>query len=243
MRALSLFAFLSVSIAIAHESPPQSASISMEETTALNARLGKARDLIKAHHSDQAISEHLDLIINRYVGAYRESKQLIFCARDAVETLIYVAAAATAVDKGATNQGAEVIGPTWAEAYLMKGFAFVELGNLAAAHDSLQAAVRLSPQNPQYISELAYVTQQQGNSEEALALFASAADAAEFVQDSVRKRTEAGRACRGQAYAFVELKRLDEGEKKYRACLKIDPSDKIAPNELEYIKKVRATNR
>lgn len=40
-------------------------------------------------------------------------------------------------------------------------------------------------------------------------------------------------------YALSEMGRLDEAEANYRECLKIDPKDKGAMNELLYIAQQR----
>ena len=214
--------------------------ISKDEETALSARLVKARELIEAHQPAKAIEAYLDPVIARYTEVYAASPRVVFCAREPAESLIYLLAVAGAGAKGAPAGEAIVIGPNWADAYLLKGYAQVELGDRTAAEATLKRAVALSPQDPQYLSELACVTQQLGASAEALTLYASAQDAAALLGDAGRKRAESARACRGQGYALVELKRLDEAEAKYLSCIAIDPADRISPGELEYVRKLRA---
>lgn len=151
-------------------------------------------------------------------------------------------AAAASSDPSLAKTETIVLGPNWAEAYLLKGFSLVELKDLEAAKAALQAAVALSPQNPQYLAELAYVTQMQGGSEEALALYRESADAAMLIADENRQRSHAGRACRGQGYALVELKRLDEAVAQYHQCLALDPGDRRSEGELQYIEGLRRTH-
>jgi hypothetical protein len=40
-------------------------------------------------------------------------------------------------------------------------------------------------------------------------------------------------------YVLVELRRLDEAEKKYEQCLKENPKDKKAAAELEYVRRLK----
>lgn len=215
--------------------------ISEKEETALAARLSQARDLIDAHEPARAIKEHLDPVIARYEAAYADSKQRVYCATDAGEALIYSVLEAAAADQGkSTTADTIVIGPTWADAYLLKGFALVEMKDLPGARAAVELALGRSPQNPQYLSEMAYIRQGQGDSQAALELYGTAAEWAATIEDEKRKLSEAGRACRGQGYALIELGRIDDAEAKYKSCIELDPSDKRSMSELDYIAEVRA---
>jgi len=63
--------------------------------------------------------------------------------------------------------------------------------------------------------------------------------AAEVGEPKSTKTTDLTLAWRGQGYCLVELGRFDEAEKLYKKCLALDPSDKKAKGELEYIKSKR----
>lgn len=240
IRSLLPLLLLVASLAGAEDAVRTGSGISTEEESALNARLDKARELINQGQPARAIAEHIDPVLARYDEAYGSSQDAVFCASGTAEALLYTAAAAAAQDQDATGRGAIVLGPTWGDAYLLKGYALVELKDLGASSTALQSALRLSPQNPQYISELAFVTQQTGESEQALALFQSAGEAADLIEDEGRKRDEKGRACRGMGYALVELRRLDDAEARYHSCLELNAEDKLSQSELEYIRQVRA---
>ena len=247
VRALALLITWAPALAAAADGPaapaapaePTGRAISQDEEAALGVRLVKARELIAAHQAAKAISDYLDPVIGRYVEVYAASPKVVFCAREAGEAFFYLALVAAAAKDGAPARDTIVIGPNWADAYLLKGFAEVELKDLEAAQATLRKATALSPWNAQYLSELAYVTQQLGASAEALELYGSAQELAGYVDDPQRKRRESARACRGQGYALVELKRLDEAEARYQACIAIDPADKISPGEIDYIRQLR----
>lgn len=55
--------------------------------------------------------------------------------------------------------------------------------------------------------------------------------------------TDKARAQRGRGFVLTEMGRLDEAEAAYRVSLKLEPDNKIALNELEYIKQLRAGGR
>jgi Flp pilus assembly protein TadD len=57
------------------------------------------------------------------------------------------------------------------------------------------------------------------------------------------KTEELGRARRGVGYVLVELRKLDEAEKKYQQCLKENPKDKKAAAELEYVRRLKAKEK
>ena len=236
LRYLMQLSLLLAFVADARESQSDKV-VSQEQVT---RHLEKARDLIDARQPSKAIEQHLDPVIAHFERAYAESDKVVFCAREPTQALEYMTAAAAAETAGAQKSAtAVVLGPDWADAYHLKGFALVELKDLDGAGEALHAALRLSPREPQYLSELAYVTQGRGDSEEALKLFGYAEEAAKLIQDADRKQAEIGRACRGQGYALIEMQKLDDADLQYRKCLDLNPGDKISQGELEYIDQVR----
>ena len=66
----------------------------------------------------------------------------------------------------------------------------------------------------------------------------TALDAAKLDPDHADRET--GNAWRCMGYALIEQGRYDEAEALYRACLKLDPGDAKAKNELAYIAGQRA---
>ena len=63
-----------------------------------------------------------------------------------------------------------------AEAWFLRGFAFVEQENFQRAIECLQEASRLWPSNPSYLCELAYCYEKLGRNEEAMAVFRGSTD-------------------------------------------------------------------
>jgi Flp pilus assembly protein TadD len=49
-------------------------------------------------------------------------------------------------------------------------------------------------------------------------------------------------ALRGKGFALIELQRLDEAEVAFKSSLEIEPNNKLALNELGYIKRLRGAN-
>lgn len=65
--------------------------------------------------------------------------------------------------------------------------------------------------------------------------------ALEFVSFSPENQRDNhhARALRGEGFALIELNQLDEAEKSFQASLKVEPDNKLALSELDYIKKLR----
>ncbi|MGL5632920.1 MAG: tetratricopeptide repeat protein, partial [Azovibrio sp.] len=98
----------------------------------------------------------------------------------------------------------------------------------------------LSPYNSQFLSELAYIYQIEKNWPQALTLFQQAETAAQSFSPPDLYDIELAGAWRGQAYVYIEQNRLEEAEKLYRQCLKLNKNDAKALHELGYIEKLRA---
>jgi tetratricopeptide (TPR) repeat protein len=159
-----------------------------------------------------------------------------YCTRSMEETVLYMLQA--------QSQGWEAVAlePTWAEAYYLKGYALIELGQLDEAKDALGKALTLSPENSSYLSELGHVAQMEKNWAKALQLFTQA-EAAVRYSPSDLKTTERTRALRGQGYSLTELGRLNEAEARYSLCVDVDHGDFAAKRELEYIEQQRQNPR
>ena len=191
--------------------------------------------MIKQGKNADAIAGPLDQIIHADETAYAHSKKRIYCATSPAEALMYMTAAV------ADHVDAQVLSkPTWAMAYYLKAYALEDLGNLPDAESSLLQALKLSPSNSHYRSELGAVYQRQKVWSGALKAYQDAEVAAiNFAPESM-KIPERCRALRGQGYVLVEQHHLDDAEQKYRQCLSIYPSDRASTNELGYIQQLRA---
>jgi tetratricopeptide (TPR) repeat protein len=205
---------------------------SQPDSSGLYRLLMEGRGLLEAGRPQEAIEESFDQVIAAYETRYDKSPKRIYCARSPAETVLYASLASS------QKQETEILTSEWADAYLLKGYALLELGRVAEARTTIERAVALSPQNAQYQEELAFAYQTEKDLARAMALYESAAAAAEFSPKET-KISDLTRALRGQGYILIEQGKLDEAEKKYRKCLELDPNDRGSKNELQYIEQLR----
>lgn len=195
--------------------------------------LAQAMKMIKSGRPDEAITGPITRVIAHYEnGPGREQGERHYCARDQLESFLYLAGAA------ADQRGAVVLPQTWADAYFEESSALTDLGRLEESQAALRKAIALSPSNSLYLSELGYTYEMQHDNEKALDLYSQAEGAAEFSPPDV-KNAELAHALRGEGYALTELHRLDEAEAVYHKALKLDPNDQKSKNELQYIAQLR----
>ncbi len=147
-----------------------------------------------------------------------------------MESLAYL------LESASKKEATIAIGPEWATAFFMKAYALIDLRRLPEARTNLTRAVELSPNNSQFLSELAHLFQIDKNVTESQRLFVHAEECARTFSPDEAKVGERTRALRGQGYNLVEMGRLDEAESKYRECLKLDHKDRAALDELKYLK-------
>ncbi|WP_067066174.1 tetratricopeptide repeat protein [Roseateles chitosanitabidus] len=119
-----------------------------------------------------------------------------------------------------------------------KAFALVDLKRLPEARDVLEQVVGLASVNSTYKSELAHVLAMTGQPLRALTLYREAQENAEFDPEGSRAHRQAV-ALRGQGYALVELRRWDEAEAAYRQSQTFEPDNKIASDEILFIRQNR----
>jgi tetratricopeptide (TPR) repeat protein len=191
---------------------------------------------MQAGRHAQAISEHFDKVIDFYQAKYKDVSSRVYCARSLHESLQYTA------DAARDKVSAIVLKSTWADAHFAKGFALVELKRNAEAKPSLEQAVRMSPRNAHYLSELANLYTTERNWPLALATFRAAEAAAKDFEPSPTKDSEVARAWRGQGFVLVEMNHYDEAEALYLRCLQLDRSDQQAAAELLYVREQRAAS-
>jgi len=186
--------------------------------------------LLDAKKPQEAITGSLDKVITYFENKYHDKKEQIYCSRTQAETLAYLFSAA------AKQQNAVVLNFAWAEAHYMKGFAYLDLEKVPEAKASLEKALQLSPRNSQFLSELGQCFQLEKNWARALELYTAAEEAAKATSPDDRKMAERTRALRGQGYVLVEQGELDRATKKFEECLMLNPDDKTAKGELDYIR-------
>jgi tetratricopeptide (TPR) repeat protein len=209
------------------------------EEAAQEQALEQAQQLIIGGKPDDALVL-IDAVIGHYQAKYSDPDTRWYVARDGNEELAYMLMAAVAVDKGeaGTIKQARALRVQWASAWYLKGYTLLELKRLDEARAALGHAVELSPYNARFHSELAEVDKAERKWDAALAHFIDAEDAAAFSEKryQVRDRTQ---ALRGQAFAYVEMGKLDDAEKALEKSLEIDGNDARAKEELEYIETLR----
>lgn len=214
---------------------PRAATADPDKDPQTPKLLEEARTLIDGKKPQAAI-EKCEKVIALFKAHYANTKEKIYCARTSAESLGYLLKAAS--DK----QNAIALSSTWADAYFMKGYALQESGRMAEAKSAVQRALELSPWSSHYLSELGNIYELEKNWDKAKEAFAAAEEHAPLSPDDA-KADELGRARRGTAYVLVELGRLDEAEKKYQQCLKENPNDKKATDELKYVRGLKAKKR
>ena len=237
------------------------ASLTTSATPAADARetdrsrrLGEAERMIREGDPTGAIAL-IDAVLADYAQQYPEGDTRWYVARTLPETLAYTARAAASPEGG--HHGATVLDVNWADAYFLKAYALIELSPasgayktskggipesdpvyLAQARETLERGLSLEPYHAQMLNELGHLLQLQRDWNAMLRTASDAETAASFAPEQVQDRLF-GRAKHGIGYALIELGRLEEAEAKFRECLRIDPDDDDAKNELEYIRQLR----
>jgi hypothetical protein len=193
-------------------------------------RVVQGRTVLQQGDPQRAITDYFDPVIEHFVAAYKGSQSRIYSAQNQVQMIMYTALPA---DK---KQSIEVLDTVWADAYLLKAYALTELKRIPEAQQALESAIRLSPMNSQYLSELAYTYQVQKDCAKSIATYEQAASMAELSSEDATKTDDLTRAWRGQGYCLVEQGKLKEADAKYQQALALDPKDNKSKGELEYIR-------
>lgn len=199
-------------------------------------RLVAGRNLVTAGSPKKAIDDYFDPVIAQCDKQFSDGNTIYYIARSPEESLYYLVIAA------AEKKDATVIEIPCADAHFLKAYASVDLGRIDDAKTQLLRAIDYSPVNSAYHSELAHIYTIEKRWEDALAGFTQARKYAETFSPEEAKQFELSRAMRGIGYTLIELERLDEAEDMFNECLKIDPNDDKARNELRYIEQVRANH-
>lgn len=214
------------------EAPAETSPVDPEKDPHIGVLLSEANNLAANKKPEPAI-EKCDRVILAFTDYYKDSKEKVFCARSTAERLGYLAQAA--LDK----RKAIILSPAWAEAYFLKGYCLQELNRLPEAKENLHLALVLSPYSSQYLSELGSILQLEKDWTEAKRVFKQAQDHSRLSPADMIA-SELGRGRRGFAYCLIEEGDLNGAEEIYYECLKADPKDARARNELRYIQSLRA---
>ena len=106
-------------------------------------------------------------IDEKFTAAYAAGP-CVYCGHNARETVINMTRAA------ADNKDAISIGETWCDAIDFKAYSLIDLNRPADAASELGRALKMSPDNPQYLNERAELSMHTRHLDEALAMFKQA---------------------------------------------------------------------
>lgn len=195
-------------------------------------RIDRASELMNQGKPAEAIAI-VDGMIAEFEKAHpANSEAMVFSASNLMQTVYYSGITATLKKNGVVVDG------NWAFAYFLKGFALIDLKRSDEALPYLNKAVALSPADSLYLAERGEWYKSHKQWDKAFADFKAAADASEFSDEQYKARDKS-RGLRGMGFARIEQGKLDEAEKLFHQALELEPGNKNALGELEYIKSLR----
>jgi tetratricopeptide (TPR) repeat protein len=231
VATLAVVAFLEVSriAGAAEPSDPHQAQPAADSPLEM---LATGRDLMRVGEPRRAIDEYFDKVIQHYEQTYKDSERAVYSSQNLQMSLLY--SAIPRPDK----KGSEVLDSTWGDAYLLKAYALINLGELQRAREALQSALVVSPMSAKYMSELAYTYTAERNYDKSIELYRKSVDFANRSSSDVMRNEDLARAWRGEAYALTEQGKTREARALYEKCLKLDPEDGKARNGLNYLEQI-----
>lgn len=125
---------------------------------------------------------------------------------------------------------------SFAQALQLKAYIASSLQNWDEATEYLDKKISYAPYEAQPHLEKGYVLNARGRPAEGLESYKKAY---ELAQAHNAARQEQAAALRGMGSTLIELGRLDEAEDSYNKSLEIDPGNRIALNELQYIRELK----
>jgi len=213
-------------------------------TTAQSAQvhqqtLAAAGRMIAEGNPSKAIVQYLDPIIEQFESHRVPSGTVRYSANSLSESVFYsvLGVGGEATARSGPARQVVVLDGVWSSALHLKGYALIEAERFDEAKVVLRHGTEVAPMNPLIWNELGAVLQLEEDWPAALHAFEQGAVAAELVFDdaSGEVNTYLTRALRGQGYVLIETGKLDEARALYEQCLKLDPDDRGAQKELNYI--------
>lgn len=215
-------------------STPSKVALPVPETPESSYQLiGLGLVKIKEGQHQLAIEKYFEPVILHCHKLYGQSGKRVFSARSNLESSYYLFKAA------AQEQEAITVDTSCSDALFYKGYANFEAGQTAAAENLILQAIEMAPANSTYQSELGYLYRSQQEWQKALASFESAEELASAYSPKHLRVRELVRAKRGRGMTLIELGHWDQAEELFKECLRLDPKDSVARNELKYIDQLR----
>jgi tetratricopeptide (TPR) repeat protein len=132
------------------------------------------------------------------------------------------------------NQPFEWIDWGYKESIQMQAFIRAEYKDYSLALKLLDDVMAIAPLSAGAANEKGYIFNKLEKFEDALTAYQSAYDLSMKYES---QRAFLATALRGKGYALGELRQFDKAEEAYKSSLLIEPSNKVALNELIYISK------
>jgi tetratricopeptide (TPR) repeat protein len=139
--------------------------------------------------------------------------------------------------RGTSPKQFEWIDWGYKETLQMKAFMAADKQDFASALSILNSIEKLAPVSAGTAAERGYVLNQLKQFENALAAYTRAHSLSTRYPS---QRPFEAASLRGMGFALIELQRLDEAEAVFGDSLKIEPNNKVALNELAYIRDLRS---
>jgi tetratricopeptide (TPR) repeat protein len=213
-------------LAAAPAAQPSGTAAPAAQDTA-QSQVDRAADLIGAGKPAEAVAL-LDTLIADQERQRRGDSRQVYCARSQAETVLYSGQAAR------EKKAAIVLPEAACYSIFLKGFALIDLNRSDEARAWLERAVAMAPSNAHFLGELAEWYKMRKDWARSRDLFQRAV-AASALSPENRQIFDKTRGMRGLGYILIEEGKLDEAEKLYRQCLRLDPNDARAKSQLDYI--------
>jgi tetratricopeptide (TPR) repeat protein len=230
MRVIFLFFIIFISGCSSQNKQSDNIKSGSEQLSNEEISLISGYQLLVNGNAIVAINKHFRNLTEQCEEEYENSENQVYAARSPVESLFYMLKAMS------EKKGAVVISSTCAESNYYMGYASLELGRVKEAEQYVKRALAFSPVNSMYLSELAHIYQINKYWDKALTTFYQAEENASVYSPEQLKLSELTRAKRGIGFVLIELGQLQKAKLKFEECLELDPNDKNALNELNYIK-------
>ena len=240
---------LATSIAIAapvqDKAPPIASPTTAPATPDDQAKQKRHADLtvavdamVKDNEPERAITL-IEPVLASYDAEFSDKQNAVYCASKHEDTMFFLSAATMAadasVDKHATRT--YVLDLDWCQALWLKGYALSDLQRYAEAEPYLRRAAEMAPREAQFLCELGFAKLRLRQPQAALQLYKDAEPLAEGTGELRDYWTL--KSWFGQAYALIDLGKLDEAEDYLDKMIKLDPGNEKATNELKYIAEQR----